>query len=121
MSTPYETPATVDAGKNDWSITSPAPVEETANKLSRFFEAEGYKLESGTPVDGVYGIGSNVMRVLFGAFAKRYAFSVKILESGSVSTVVVDKAMSGAMGGAIGYSKMKKEFARIRDGVQSSV
>jgi len=106
---------------NAWAISSPDSLEQTANKLAEFFESEGHKLESGTSTDGIYGIGSNLMRVLFGAFAKRYSFKVTITESGSVSTVSVDKAMSGAMGGAIGYSKMKKELARIQEAVQSTL
>ena len=87
--------------------------------MSGFFAAEGYRLESGTTADGIYGIGSNLMRILFGAFVKRYSFKLLIKEHESGSSVVVDKGMSGAMGGAIGYSKMKKELSRIRAGVKN--
>jgi len=72
MSSPYETPETTNDQKNEWSVTSTKSVEETTHNVSKFFEAEGYKLESGSSTDGVYGTGSNLMRVLFGAFAKRY-------------------------------------------------
>jgi len=114
-------PATTDGANPEWSVMSPHSLEQVANSLASFFEAEGYKLESGVPTDGIYGIGSDVMRVLFGAFAKRYSFNIKVVESGSGSTVFIDKAISGAMGGAIGYSKMKKELVRIQEGAQKAV
>ncbi len=33
----------------------------------------------------------------------------------------LDKAMSGALGGALGYSKMNKEHARVAAGLKSLV
>ncbi len=83
--------------------------------VKAYFEGRKYKLESGQPDDGTYGIGSDLMRILFGAFAKRYSFKVQISEEEGVVVLKLLKAMSGAMGGLIGHSKMKKEYSTIAD------
>ena len=46
--------------------------EELGKKLSVFLSKKKYKLEEGTQIDGVYGRGNKTMRVLFGAFVKRF-------------------------------------------------
>lgn len=123
MSNPYESPlaSTTGVSGSDWLAKTQLEVNKTARTVESFFQAEGYRLESGDNLDGVYGIGNNILRILFGAFVKRYKFKVRVLQDGSGSIVVVDKGMSGAMGGVIGFTKMKKELARIREGVQSSI
>ena len=85
--------------------------------VERFFKDRKYHLESGDPDNGTYGTGSNLMRVFFGAFAKRYSFSVKVRKSEDQRSVVflLEKAMSGAMGGAIGFAKMTKAYNAIVD------
>ncbi len=89
--------------------------EELADKVAELFSAHGYKLEEGTKYQGVYGNGSAAMRVLFGGLAKRNKFSITILQNADNGFAVdVDKAMSGAMGGIIGVSKIDNEFNRIQ-------
>lgn len=93
--------------------------ESVARSVGEFFGKEQYKLEEGTPDDGVYGTGSKALRALFGGLVKRYKFKVTIHEESGNVRMSVDKAMSGALGGALGYSKMKKEHARLVSGLKS--
>jgi hypothetical protein len=65
----------------------------------------------------VYGTGSNLKRMLLGAFAKRFLFGVAISPSGAGSTVTVRKAMSGNMGGIIGNRKMTGEYQKVASGL----
>ena len=53
-------------------------IDEFPKRLEKFFKTLDYKLESGTNEKGVYGTGSNIMRILFGAFVKRYTFQFKL-------------------------------------------
>jgi len=89
--------------------------EAIVEGVKAYFEARKYKLENGKPDNGTYGIGSDLMRILFGAFAKRYSFTVQIGEEDGVVVFKLTKAMSGAMGGVIGHSKMTKEYKTIAD------
>jgi hypothetical protein len=91
--------------------------------VKHFFENRLYRLESGEPGHGIYGTGSNLMRIIFGAFAKRYSFSVKITNPQDRPSVVfhLEKAMSGAMGGVIGYRKMTKEYNAIVEALSAGV
>ena len=124
MSNPYESPQTparnvhADYLASDWFAQTELDTDTAARATQDFFLAEGYRLEAGDLHNAVYGIGSNVMRILLGGFVKRNKFKVQIVPAGAGSNVLVDKGMSGMMGGALGYAKMKKELARIREGVQ---
>ena len=120
MNNPYESPQTV-SDPNQWFAIHHSNVMDVADRVAGYFAKEGYRLESGTATDGYYGIGSNFLRILLGAFAKRYKFHVQVTAEGDRSRVVIDKGMSGAMGGAIGYAKMKKELVRVRTGVQAEL
>jgi hypothetical protein len=84
-----------------------------ASDVGSFFKKEGYRLESGTPLKGIYGKGSDVMRILLGGFAKRYKFDITIQPQDQYVWVTIGKGMSGAMGGAIGYMAMNKEANRV--------
>lgn len=84
-----------------------------AQAVDQYFLGNRYRLENGGPGNATYGVGSDVMRVLFGAFAKRYKFSAVVMPNNPQTILRVEKAMSGAMGGLIGHSKMKKETQRI--------
>jgi hypothetical protein len=90
-------------------------VEEVSQKISDYFTAQNYKLEKGTKEDGVYGIGNDVMRIIFGAFVKRYKFQVKVTPSEKQTLVTFTKAMTGVSGGAIGYAKLNKEYKRLTE------
>ena len=90
--------------------------DELADRVAELFSARGYKLEEGTKFQGVYGNGSVAMRVLLGGLAKRNKFSITVLQNAESGFAVdVDKAMSGAMGGVIGVTKMDNEFTRIQE------
>jgi hypothetical protein len=96
--------------------------ESLAAHIDKFFTQKGYRLEGGgTPGNGVYSTGSAAMRVLFGGFAKRFKFSVSIAPVAEGVRLHLAKAMSGAGGGALGYSKMKKELAKLSEELSSLV
>ena len=120
MSNPYESPQTINTAppSTDWLTESQSDLQNTATAVDQFFRGEGYRLEDGEPSDGHYGIGNNLLRIIFGAFIKRYKFKVNIVPSGNGCAVYIEKGMSGVMGGAIGYAKMKKELGRIREGLR---
>lgn len=84
-----------------------------AQAVDQYFLGSGYRLEGGGPGNATYGIGSDIMRILFGALARRYKFYVLVSSNGPQTTLRVEKAISGAMGGLIGHSAMKKECRRI--------
>lgn len=90
------------------------PWQEVSEAVSNMFVGQGYKLEEGTKLDGIYGIGSAAGRFWGGGFVKRYKFSIKIFTTPDNGTLIhYEKAMSGFSGGAIGVSKMNKEFDRV--------
>lgn len=86
--------------------------EQIATATEQIFTKHGYKIEQGNKLEGIYGTGSKVMRILFGAFAKRYVFGISIKEEGPDTKLIFKKAMTGMMGGAIGYAKMNSETER---------
>jgi hypothetical protein len=90
-----------------------ATTQDVSQELATYFTGRRYKLESGTPFEGSYGIGSNLLRILFGIFAKRYVFSFNVLPQGEGCQLTMTKAISGAMGGVIGYRRMNKELEAI--------
>lgn len=87
--------------------------EQLANALGALMQQQGYRLEEGNPVNGTYGIGNKVMRILFGAFVKRYAFQVYITPNGPNTNFEFSKGMSGMSGGVIGIAKLNTEFKRL--------
>jgi len=96
-------------------IKTNQPADDLAENVFKLFEARGYKLEEGTKQNGIYANGSAAMRVLLGGFAKRNKFLVKIIQSPeNTGMIILDKAMSGALGGAIGVSKLNKEFGLVQ-------
>jgi hypothetical protein len=95
--------------------------ESIVSSVAEFFNKEQYKLEEGVPDDGIYGTGSPAMRALFGGLVKRFKFKITILEESGNVRMTLDKAMSGALGGALGYSKMNKEHVRLVSGLKSLV
>ena len=105
---------TFEARKDGGAICFPnVSADALSADIAAFFHQQGYKLEGGTPTNGVYGQGSDLMRILFGAFARRYKFSVAVQPSGDNLWLNLGKGMSGAMGGVIGYSAMTKETNRL--------
>lgn len=87
--------------------------DDLAVKIKKFLEKDGYKIESGIAVNAVYGKGSKTMRILFGAFVKRFTWGVKVTGDDNQSTLIFTKDEKGYWGGAIGISQVKKEWSRI--------
>lgn len=99
---------------------SPDDLQRVVDMVEQFFVGQGYRLEYGVPASGCYGIGSDVMRLLLGAFARRFKFEVAIGPHATGEVwLQVTKGMSGAMGGVLGYNAMKKETTRVFDALRS--
>lgn len=87
--------------------------EEIARKINALFLKDGYTLEEGSQLKGIYGKGSKVMRILFGAFVKRFAWQVTISSEGNLTTASLYKEAKGYVGGVVGVNQVKKEFKRL--------
>ena len=105
-----------DAGNLCFSQVDP---DVLAGEAQAFFTSRGYRLEEGTPLFGMYGKGNAALRAIFGGFVKRYKFQVAVAPQAPYVWLQVKKGMSGAMGGMIGYSRMKKETAAVLQGLQA--
>ncbi len=90
-----------------------ATQDELATEIAGFFTAKGYRIESGDALNGMWGTGNAVLRAIFGGFVKRYKFAVTTNGTGGHLTVALTKGMSGALGGVMGWAKMKKEVAAL--------
>lgn len=96
-----------------------ATPEDAAAKINQYFTGLGYKLESGSPVNGVYGRGSQALRVLLGAFHKRFCYNVNISPNPDGTTkVICTKADKGRWGGVVGYNQVVKETDRHKEALQ---
>ncbi|MDP4797313.1 MAG: hypothetical protein NWQ27_05785 [Crocinitomicaceae bacterium] len=84
-----------------------------ASKVNDLFIKDGYSLEEGTQLKGKYGKGSKIMRILLGAFVKRFAWEVTISTQGGLTTATLYKETKGYAGGAIGVNQVNKEFKRL--------
>lgn len=93
--------------------------QDAAQRFANLKQGLGYKIEAGDPYRGTYGVGSTVMRILFGAFVKRYTFDFAIYQNGNDVVLEFKKAMTGISGGVIGYAKMNTEFAKISGMIRS--
>lgn len=112
-------PVSVDReGDRSTFIYHDVDLVEFPRRLEKFFQAEGYKLESGDIEKGVYGKGNHTLRLLFGAFVKRYTFQVKLAGSGNTCRFDFAPSMTGISGGVIGYNKMKDENLRLVDKIK---
>lgn len=94
----------------------PATVEQLERYVDEFFDSEGYRLEKGESGDGVYARGNPLLRLLLGAFHKRFAFRVLVddAEDGGVD-VEIQRGETGFAGGAIGRRQVVEEEKRILD------
>ncbi|OIQ36146.1 MAG: hypothetical protein BM555_03325 [Crocinitomix sp. MedPE-SWsnd] len=93
--------------------------EDLAGKIQNYLLKDGYKLESGAPTSGVYGKGSKTMRILFGAFVKRFTWSLSISGDEKSSKLVFKKDEKGYWGGAIGVAQVKTEWTRITNALKA--
>lgn len=87
--------------------------EAIASKVHELFTKDGYTLEEGSQLKGKYGKGSKIMRILLGAFVKRFAWEVTISTQGGLTTAALYKETKGYAGGAIGVNQVNKEFKRL--------
>jgi len=92
-----------------------ADANAVASAVGEYFARRGYSLEEGTPVNGTYGKGSAAGRAVLGGFATRFKFKVAVYSGQGVAVLDFSKGMSGAAGGAIGASKMTREFSTIQE------
>mgnify|MGYP000157644900 CR=1 FL=1 len=87
--------------------------DELAAKVENFLKTKGYKLEEGAANNGKYGKGSRVLRILFGAFVKRFAWKITVDPNGQLTQLIIGKEAKGYVGGAIGVHQVNKEFKSI--------
>lgn len=87
--------------------------ETLATKVEEFLLGKGYKLETGNKFAGQYGKGNKLMRVLFGAFVKRFCWGIQIDEVGDRVKLRLAKDEKGYVGGVIGANQVKNEYASI--------
>jgi hypothetical protein len=102
-------------------VFSGGTVDEIADKAALFMGARGYRIESGTKTQGVYGRGSAAGRAFFGVLTKRTKYNLTIGKEGDNVALVVAKGMTGIGGGLLGVSQEKKEFQTIISGLQSAI
>lgn len=89
------------------------PTNVLAGIIQESFEEDGYKLEEGTPTNGVYGAGSHMNRMLAGGLSKRFKFKVDIYKVDENSYLRITKAMSGWSGGYMAVRSLNNEYKRI--------
>lgn len=102
-------------------VFSGATVDDVAEKAALYFAAQGYRLESGTKTQGVYARGSQAAHMVIGALAGLTKFNVTIGKDGDAVAVVLARGMSGAWGGLLGMSKMRKAFQELITGLQGAI
>lgn len=107
--------------ESETRVFSGATVEGVADKVALFMSARGYRLESGTKVQGVYGRGSAGAHAMLGPIARRQKYNITVVQDGENVALVVAKGMSGMGGGVLSARKVKKEFQAIMAGLQESI
>lgn len=80
-----------------FDLPSTQPLTAAA-RASAILLGEGYRLEEGTATAAVYGVGSGLMRIRLGAFARRNRFRVTVDTHESGFRLTVASAMSGTSG-----------------------
>jgi hypothetical protein len=89
--------------------------EEIAKQIEDIFKQKGYKLEEGSTARGKYGKGSLALRILFGAFAKRFCWETRVESNGSETRFTLIKDAKGYAGGLIGMNQVSNEYKRMTD------
>jgi hypothetical protein len=85
----------------------------TEQLLALFFGRAGYNVEGNHAGYLEYGKGSAYGRLMFGTFAQRFKFNVRVTPSPGGTLVTIAKGMSGSSGGTSGRAKMREEYARL--------
>ncbi len=102
-------------------LFSGATVDEVADKVALFMAGRGYRLESGTKEQGVYGRGSAAAHMMLGPLARRQKYNITIVTEGENVAVVLAKGMTGMGGGLLSAHKVKKELQEIISGLQETI
>lgn len=95
--------------------------DEIAGKVALVMAGRGYRLESGTRDQAVYGRGSAAAHALLGPLARRQKYNITIVPDGENISVVIAKGMTGMGGGLISAGKVKKELQAIIGGLQEQL
>jgi len=88
---------------------------ELAKNVNDIFIEKSYKLEQGSTEGGKYGKGNQVLRILFGAFAKRFCWETKIESNSTHTRFIFTKDAKGYAGGIIGVNQVNNEYKRMTD------
>ena len=70
------------------------PVNDLSITIKTLFEESEYRLEEGTPTDGIYGTGNDFQRLLLGWIAFRYRFKVEIYSDRKITYLKISRALS---------------------------
>jgi len=90
-----------------------ASQDYVASNVASYLQANGFRLEGGSNLEGIWGMGSSTARVLAGGFSRRSKYNVSCMGQSPV-TVTLTSAMSGWSGswlGAIKEKRQRKSFA----------
>ncbi len=97
-------------------------IAAVAEMFKKTMTEQKYKLERGSDIEGVYGLGNAVMLMFLGAFAKRFEFSFSVKEQEGKVVLTLSKNKSASMmGGVIGMRKMGNEYDRLVELIKTSV
>jgi hypothetical protein len=89
--------------------------EEITKQIDEVFKRKQYKLEEGSTTRGKYGKGSLALRILFGAFAKRFCWETRVEPDGTDTRFTLIKDAKGYAGGLIGMNQVSNEYKRMTD------
>jgi hypothetical protein len=75
---------------------SPMTLDDLAVTIKNMFEIGGYKLEEGTPINGIYGIGNPILAILELQFIvkRRFTFKIEIYSDQGVTFLKISKQHS---------------------------
>ncbi len=102
-------------------VFSGASVDDIAEKAALYFATQGYHLDSGTKSQGVYVRGSQAAHMVLGALAGLKKFNVTVGKDGEAVAVILARGLSGAWGGLIGMSKVRRAFQELITGLQGAI
>ena len=87
--------------------------------LVRLFEQQGWKVAAGGR-KGKATKGSKFWNVLFGAFAQYFEVSYEFSADDEGTALRVYRSTSGAMGGLIGASRVRKHFRAVAETIETA-
>jgi len=94
-----------------------------AETLAQLFEQHGWKVAAEGPATSPRGKatkGSRFWNVLFGAFAQYYEVSYEFNADDEGTALKVYRSTSGAMGGLIGASRVRKHFRAVAEQIEAA-